>query len=95
MAEPEADPVLSDDEDADDATGSDSKDAGGMFSLGVDMGSIKESARRLKAEEEAEERGEDVTVTFQLPDGSVIENSVISGAALPCCRRLCGIVSVA
>lgn len=55
---------------------SEGKDDGPSFSLGVELASVNESGRRLKEEEEAIERGENVVVTFTLPDGSSVVETV-------------------
>ncbi len=75
--EPEPDVVDagSDDDGGGAACASDSKDAR-LYALGVELGSVTASGWALRQEEEASERGEDVLLTFSLPDGSVDVRSV-------------------
>lgn len=49
---------------------------GAVFSLGSELVRVNESGRRMKEEEDAVERGDAVSVTFTLPDGSSLEQSV-------------------
>lgn len=67
--------IPSDDEDFEPSVERESKDAAGL-SLGAELGALRESGRRLKEEEEAVERGEDIFLTFEGPDGNRAEQSV-------------------
>jgi hypothetical protein len=67
--------VPSDEEDFEPSVEREFKDASG-FSLGAELGALRESGRRLKEEEEAVERGEDIFLTFEGPDGNRAEQTV-------------------
>jgi hypothetical protein len=84
---------MSDDDDSggDDAPVRECKESG-VHSIAVPLTAVAESGRKLKEDEEAGLRGEDVRVVFTLPDASVMESTVsaLRAGVLMCwCACVC------